>query len=144
MLALTLVLPLAAATHGDAEKPEALPGLRRAEETRNLTPMHREIRDALDLEGTRLQELNARLQSVRPGPEFLELQREVEAVKKAGQITVFEIQLRHARAEGRVEDADQLAEAIHILHEPPSLLSRRAAGTERPAKPPRPAVISPN
>jgi hypothetical protein len=84
----------------------------------SLTPMHRDILDAVELERASVQALNQRFtQAVSPG-EKLAIQQELESVKKAGMLAVLDIQLRYARAEGRTEVVQQLEAAVERVRNP--------------------------
>jgi len=83
-----------------------------------LSPMHREIFDAVEAERAQVEALSDRYAlAVLPGQK-LEIQKEIEAAKKAGIISVFEIQLRYARAEGRDPVVHQLENAIDAVKTP--------------------------
>jgi hypothetical protein len=84
----------------------------------NLSPMHQEIFAALDQEKARVEELNAQATKNMPASEFLALQQQIEETKKAGQISVLEIQLRYAEQEGRQAQVAELSEALEMIRHP--------------------------
>jgi len=87
-------------------------------DVRNLSPMHREIFDAVEEERARVEDLNERFLRAALAQEKLAIQQEIEAVKRDGMIAVLEIQLRYATAEGRAEMAAQLETAIEAMKNP--------------------------
>lgn len=99
----------------------------RAVEPRNLSPMHREILESVELERARVEELNLRFARAVVLSEKLSIQREIEAIKLGGQVRVLEIQLRYARAAGRSDVVSQLEASIESIRNPKEI--------ERPEKP---------
>ena len=100
-----------------------------------LSPMHREIFDAVEAERADVKALSTRYAGAALLSEKLEIQKQIEAVKRAGMILVFEIQLRYARAEGRAEVVRQLETAIDAVKNPkalensgPTVLEKTRAG----------------
>jgi TolA-binding protein len=90
-------------------------------DVQNLTPMHREIRESLETEQARVQELNRRFIEAVLLSEKIAIQKEIEEIKKGGQVAVLEIQLRYARSEARPQDVKQLEAAIEALKNPKPL-----------------------
>ena len=83
-----------------------------------LSPLHREIRTVLEQERAEVVALLARIAEERDGQELLELQRSVEAAKRRAQISVLEVQLRHARVAGKSEAVAALETSLEQLREP--------------------------
>ena len=83
-----------------------------------MSPMHQEIFATLDQEKARVDELNAQATKNMSAAEFLALQQQIEETKKGAQISVLEIQLRYAQAEGRQVQVSELSEAIDMIRHP--------------------------
>jgi len=95
--------------------PERTP---RAVDRASLSPMHREILDATEGERSQVEELNRRFVTAMLASDKLAIQREIESIKKTGQIAVMEILLRYARAEGRAEAIRQMEATLEMLQHP--------------------------
>lgn len=144
LLSLVLTIPLAVVVRGATAPADPGPTPRMGEERAELTPMHQEIRQADDDTRLQLAAIHERLKTTVPGPEYLELQREIEAIKRESQIRVFDIQLRHAQEAGRPDDAAHLAQALRLLVEGPTVVPAPVQLGVRPVRPPRVDVVTPN
>lgn len=123
-LALLIVAVLApdlsaAAPTGAAEPTPATtaPPARSVDRSR-LSPMHRDIADAVEAEKARVEELNRRYSTTSLLADRIAIQKDIEAIKKEGLLTVLEIQLRYAESEGRSEVATQLRTSIEAVRNP--------------------------
>jgi hypothetical protein len=103
-----------------------------------LSPMHREIYDAVESERAQIQALSRRFAQTDLAADRLTIQKEIESIKKGGQLTVLEIQLRYARAGKHDEAVRQLEKAIDALKNPklpqgsgPTLLEQAQQSTNR-------------
>jgi hypothetical protein len=94
------------------------PAVDRAVERARLTPMHREIADAVETEQAAVEALNRRFLEAPQVTEKMAIQKEIEAIKKNGMLAVFEIQLRYAVADGRTAAAEQLRTTIEAMKNP--------------------------
>lgn len=92
----------------------------RAVDRSRLSPMHRDIADAVEEEKARVEELNRRYLATSLLADRIAIQKQIEAIKKEGLLTVLEIQLRYAELEGRSEVATQLRTTIEAVRNPKS------------------------
>ena len=97
-----------------APAPPLAPRIERA----RLSPMHQEIEAAVEAERSSVDALNRRFLVAPLAREKLAIQKEIEAIKKNGMITIYEIQLRYATAEGRTAAVEQLRTTLEALRNP--------------------------
>jgi hypothetical protein len=126
--ALALLIVAVLATEPSAAEPTktaeprpatiAAPG--RAVDRSRLSPMHRDIADAVEAEKARVEELNRRYLTSSLLAERLAIQKQIEAIKQEGLLTALGIQLRYAELEGRSEVATQLRTTIEAIRNPKS------------------------
>lgn len=117
---------------GTSSVPEKAP---RPVDRAALTPMQREIFDAVETERKQIEELNHRFtRATLPDEKFL-IQKEIESVKKHGMIRVFEIQVSYARAAGHEEAAIRLEAAIDGIRNPKRLPGSGETMLERAGSP---------
>jgi len=113
-----------------AEIEEMLEGIRPGDPTRYgllalpedaveaLSPEMREIRSALVAEQDRVAALRTRIETAtaaRDGAAVLALQREVEAARRAAEVRMVEIQIRHARDRGDDTTVKDLEAALERM-----------------------------
>ena len=77
--------------------------------------MMQEIFAALEAKQIAVAELQARFDAATDETRALDLQREVETLKKAAELEILRIQLRYARDEGRQETVMHLETAIETM-----------------------------
>ena len=83
-----------------------------------LSPEMRQIRSALVTEQDRVRALRTRIETAtaaRDGAAVLELQREVEAARRATEAQIVEIQIRHARERGDDTTVKDLEAALERM-----------------------------
>lgn len=76
------------------------------------------VAGALEAERSRVSALQALFDVAATDDAALAIQREIERVKSETELEILQIQARHARAAGRVEEADRIEAAARQLTEP--------------------------
>jgi hypothetical protein len=86
-----------------------------AEVEREFSPETRELLDCIELEKTRLRDLGARYRAATTEAGALAIQHEIASVKRATELELLDIQLRHARQAGLADQAEVIEQAIQAL-----------------------------
>jgi hypothetical protein len=92
------------------------------------TPLVAELLKAAEAERERILELRRTIAATRDPARRLELQRQIESVKRATELQLLTIQVVHARRDGRAAVVRELEGAIAAFH-------RRAEASDAAARP---------
>jgi len=102
-----------------------------------LSPLHQRIQAVLQAEQVKAVSLLDRIARAHDNSQLVQLQRELEALKRDTEIEILRLQADYAREQGRIDQAVEIEAAIATILNPPHNL-RSDDDPARPDKAERP------